>query len=159
MGCGLLSHIHASENVTLLGHSTEQHSLVPVLSITAQRSRMERLPAITALWSSPFPLCRTVPPVELRHFGQQWSCREIQISLEKQRNLSGKGTSVTFNKEKKIKHWEMYKWMQCRGRGKLNETSADLGRSDVPLGLWSLFFFPKCQDWRRTCKTVNRTGL
>lgn len=31
--------------------------------------------------------------------------------------------------------------MQCRGRGKLNETSADLGRSDVPLGLWSLFFF------------------
>lgn len=49
MGCGLLSHIHASENVTLLGHSTEQHSLVPVLSITAERSRMERLPAITAL--------------------------------------------------------------------------------------------------------------
>lgn len=40
---------------------------------------------------------------------------------------------------------------------KLNETTADLGRSDAPLGLWSLIFFfqvPRLKE-----NLLNRTGL
>lgn len=48
--------------------------------------------------------------------------------------------------------------MQCRGRGKLNETSADLGRSDAPLGLWSLFFFLSAKTERELVKLLIELG-
>lgn len=52
-----------------------------------------------------------------------------------------------FPRVKNVENWEMYKCIQHRGRDKLNETLADLERSDLPLGQWSLFSC-KCQDYK-----------
>lgn len=125
-----------------LGHSTAWCPPISSLSVTAHRSRTEWFTAITGLWNSPFLLLRTVPPVESRHVGRQW-----YVSVKKQRNLLSKEGAVVFSMSIFHKNWEVYKWIWCRGRDKLNEMLADLERSDVPLGQWSLFSC-KHQDYK-----------
>lgn len=141
MGCGLLSHVHTSENIILLGHSTVGCLLVSLLSVMAERG--QGLSGSQQLLAYEILLFFFSEQSLLLRAGMLADDDVVEKYRFQQRNrnlFSGNGTTVfSTSKKKKVKNWEMYKWIQCSGTEKLSETLADLGTVSL--------FSCKCQDY------------